>query len=166
MIVISAGGRMNPSRSRMNLWWRAAVPSRSSSFVPFGVYPTFRLTAADAGLSAYAPLVIWCASSSSKNSAQIAWRIKVPIIAPALVMTGLFSMIATLQVFAEPTTLKPLTNALSSTWSPLMFVYRDAFTRADINGAAATSIIIAVATFALSFLFLRVVQRRAFGQED
>lgn len=100
------------------------------------------------------------------SEAQIAWRIKVPIIAPALVMTGLFSMIATLQVFAEPTTLKPLTNALSSTWSPLMFVYRDAFTRADINGAAATSIIIAVATFALSFLFLRVVQRRAFGQED
>lgn len=100
------------------------------------------------------------------SEAQIAWRIKVPIIAPALVMTALFSMIATLQVFAEPTTLKPLTNSISSTWSPLMFVYRDAFTRGDINGAAATSIIIALATFALSFLFLRVVQRRAFGQED
>ncbi|HWI29897.1 MAG TPA: sugar ABC transporter permease [Microbacterium sp.] len=100
------------------------------------------------------------------SEAQIAWRIKVPIIAPALVMTALFSMIATLQVFAEPTTLKPLTNSISSTWSPLMFVYRDAFTRGDINGAAATSIVIAVATFALSFLFLRVVQRRAFGQED
>lgn len=100
------------------------------------------------------------------TEAQIAWRIKVPIIAPSIVMTALFSMIATLQVFAEPTTLRPLTNSLSTSWSPLMYVYRDAFTRDDINSAAATSVIIAVATFAVSFLFLRIVQRRAFGQED
>lgn len=97
---------------------------------------------------------------------QIALRIKVPIIMPALIMTSLFSMIATLQVFAEPTTLRPLTNSLSTSWSPLMLVYRDAFTRDDIYSAAATSVIIAVATFAISFFFLRVVQRRAFGQED
>lgn len=100
------------------------------------------------------------------SEVQIAWRIKIPIIMPALIMTALFSMIATLQVFAEPTTLRPLTNSLSTTWSPLMYVYRDAFIRDDIYSAAATSVIIAVATFAISFLFLRVVQRRAFGQEN
>jgi multiple sugar transport system permease protein len=100
------------------------------------------------------------------SEAQIAWRIKVPIITPSLIMAALFSMIATLQVFAEPTTLRPLTNSISTSWSPLMYVYRDAFTRDDIFSAAATSVIIAVATFAVSFLFLRVVQRRAFGQED
>lgn len=100
------------------------------------------------------------------SEVQIALRIKIPIVAPALVMTALFSMVATLQVFAEPTTLRPLTNSLSTSWSPLMLVYRDAFTRDDIYSAAATSIIIAVATFIVSFLFLRVVQKRAFGQED
>jgi multiple sugar transport system permease protein len=97
---------------------------------------------------------------------QIALRIKIPIVTPALVMTALFSMVATLQVFAEPTTLRPLTNSLSTSWSPLMLVYRDAFTRDDIYSAAATSIIIALATFVVSFVFLRVVQKRAFGQED
>lgn len=97
---------------------------------------------------------------------QVAWRIKIPIIAPAIVMTALFSLIATLQVFAEPTTLRPLTNSLSTSWSPLMLVYRDAFTRDDIYSAAATSIVIAAVTFVFSFLFLRIVQRRAFGQED
>jgi multiple sugar transport system permease protein len=106
------------------------------------------------------------ATIDGASEVQIALRIKVPIIAPALVMTGLFSMIATLQVFAEPTTLRPLTNSLSTSWSPLMLVYRDAFTRDDIYSAAATSIIIAIATFVISFFFLRVVQRRAFGQED
>ncbi|PPF13097.1 ABC transporter permease [Rathayibacter sp. AY1B7] len=97
---------------------------------------------------------------------QIALRIKIPIVTPALVMTALFSMVATLQVFAEPTTLRPLTNSLSTSWSPLMLVYRDAFTRDDIHSAAATSVVIALASFAVSFLFLRVVQKRAFGQED
>ncbi|GAA2542096.1 sugar ABC transporter permease [Winogradskya consettensis] len=97
---------------------------------------------------------------------QIAWRIKIPIIAPSMVMTFVFSLIATLQVFAEPMTLRPLSNTISSTWTPLMKVYRDAFTRDDIYSAAATSVIIALATFALSFGFLKLVGSRAFRQED
>ena len=95
----------------------------------------------------------------------IAWRIKIPIVTPSIIMTFVFSMIATLQVFAEPVTLRPLTNTISTTWTPLMKVYRDAFTRNDIYSAAATSVVIALATFILSFGFLRLVQSRAFTQE-
>lgn len=97
---------------------------------------------------------------------QIATRIKIPIVIPSLIMTFVFSLIATLQVFAEPTTLRPLSNSISTTWSPLMKVYRDAFIRDDIYSAAATSIIIAAATFILSFGFLRLVGNRAFNQEN
>ena len=68
---------------------------------------------------------------------QIAWRIKVPQIVPALVMATIFGTITTLQVFSEPTTLRPLTNSLTTTWSPLMKIYRDAFAHNDIHGAAA-----------------------------
>lgn len=96
---------------------------------------------------------------------QIALRIKIPIVLPSLIMTFVFSLIATLQVFAEPMTLRPLSNTISTTWTPLMKVYRDAFVRNDIYSAAATSVIIAVATFALSFGFLKLVGRRAFSQE-
>jgi len=99
------------------------------------------------------------------SEVAIAWRIKVPIVVPSIIMTFVFSMIATLQVFAEPVTLRPLTNTISTTWTPLMKVYRDAFTRNDIYSAAATSVVIAVATFILSFGFLRLVQSRAFSQE-
>jgi multiple sugar transport system permease protein len=99
------------------------------------------------------------------DEVAIAWRIKVPVVLPSLIMTFVFSLIATLQVFAEPVTLRPLTNTISSTWTPLMKVYRDAFTRDDLHSAAATSVIIAVATFVLSFGFLRLVQNRAFSQE-
>ncbi|SNY54173.1 carbohydrate ABC transporter permease [Paractinoplanes atraurantiacus] len=96
----------------------------------------------------------------------IALRIKIPIIGPSLVMTTLFSLIATLQVFAEPMTLRPLSNTISTTWTPLMKVYRDAFVRNDIYAAAATSVIIALATFVISYGFLKLVGSRAFSQES
>ncbi|MFE1320266.1 carbohydrate ABC transporter permease [Kitasatospora phosalacinea] len=94
---------------------------------------------------------------------QIALRIKIPLVAPSLVLTFFFSMIATLQVFAEPMTLKPLTNSMSSTWSPLMKVYRDAFVQGNVYSAAATSVVIAAATLLLSFGFLKLVNKRANG---
>jgi multiple sugar transport system permease protein len=96
---------------------------------------------------------------------QIALRIKIPLVTPALVLTAVFSIIATLQVFNEPTALRPLTNSISSTWTPLLKIYRDAFIRNDVYAAAATSILFALATLVLSFGFLRLVQSRAFGQE-
>ncbi|MEU4405449.1 sugar ABC transporter permease [Streptosporangium sp. NPDC023963] len=95
---------------------------------------------------------------------QIALRIKVPILLPAIILTTVFSIIATIQVFTEPTTLRPLTNTISSTWSPLMKVYRDAFVTGDLYSAAATSIVIAAISLVLSFGFLRVVRDRAFGE--
>ncbi|ELS50722.1 carbohydrate ABC transporter permease [Streptomyces viridochromogenes] len=91
---------------------------------------------------------------------QIALKIKIPMVAPSLVLTFFFSIIATLQVFNEPTTLKPLTNSVSTTWSPLMKVYQDAFGKGDIHAAAAQATIIALATLLLSFGFLRAANRR------
>ena len=91
---------------------------------------------------------------------QIAIRIKIPMVAPSLVLTFFFSIIATLQVFSEPTTLKPLTNSVSTTWSPLMKVYQDAFRKGDIYSAAATAVIIAIVTLLLSFGFLRAANSR------
>ncbi|MFD7706314.1 carbohydrate ABC transporter permease [Streptomyces sp. NPDC059785] len=91
---------------------------------------------------------------------QIALRIKVPMVTPSLVLTFFFSVIATLQVFSEPTTLKPLTNSVPTTWSPLMKVYQDAFVKGDIHAAAASAVLIAVVTLVLSFGFLRVANSR------
>ncbi|MFF1506854.1 carbohydrate ABC transporter permease [Streptomyces sp. NPDC058326] len=91
---------------------------------------------------------------------QIALRVKIPMVVPSLVLTFFFSIIATLQVFNEPMTLKPLTNGIPSTWSPLMKVYSDAFTGGNIHAASATAVVLALATFALSFALLRISNRR------
>lgn len=91
----------------------------------------------------------------------IAVRIKIPLVTPALVLTFFFSAIATLQVFAEPMTLRPLANTLSTTWSPYMKVYRDAFVQGGLYSAAATAVVIAAVTLLLSLVFLKLVNRRA-----
>ncbi|GAA2461830.1 sugar ABC transporter permease [Streptomyces macrosporus] len=95
------------------------------------------------------------------SQVQIALRVKIPMVVPSLVLTFFFSVIATLQVFSEPTTLKPLTNTISTTWSPLMKVHRDAFAEGDVHTAAATAVVLAVVTLVLSFGFLKAVGSRA-----
>jgi multiple sugar transport system permease protein len=99
------------------------------------------------------------------SEVQLALRIKVPLIAPAFVMTAIFSLIATLQVFSEPMTLRPLTNVLSSTWVPLMKIYSDGFINNDIYAAAAASVLLAGVTLAASAAVLAGVQSRAFRED-
>jgi multiple sugar transport system permease protein len=99
------------------------------------------------------------------NEVQIALRVKVPLIMPAIIMTGIFAMITTLQVFSEPATLQPLTDTVSQTWVPLMTIYRDAFVNADIHSAAAASVVLALGTLVVSVAVLTVLQKRAFGRD-
>jgi multiple sugar transport system permease protein len=100
------------------------------------------------------------------NELQLATRIKIPLLTPALVLTTVFSLIATLQVFNEPTTLRPLTNSISSSWMPLMKVYRDGFINGDLYSAAATSVILAAVTLAVSLGLLRILNERAFAEDQ
>ncbi|GAA4415138.1 sugar ABC transporter permease [Georgenia halophila] len=94
---------------------------------------------------------------------DIAYRIKIPLVGPALVLTGLFALIGTLQVYGEPMTLRPMTNEISQTWVPLMKIYRDAFLRDNLSLAAASSVVLALGTLVVSVLLLRMTQKRAFG---
>ncbi|RVX41450.1 carbohydrate ABC transporter membrane protein 1 (CUT1 family) [Nonomuraea polychroma] len=94
---------------------------------------------------------------------QIAWRVKIPLVAPALVLTGLFSVIGTLQLYSEPATLRPVTATISWTWVPLMKIYREAFANDNLSGAAAASVLLALGILVLSLLLLRFFQRRTFG---
>lgn len=93
---------------------------------------------------------------------RIAWSIKVPIVTPALILTGVFSIIGTLQLFNEPTVMRTLTGSVTSNYTPNMVVYATSNVP-NYNLAAAFSVVLALATCALSFLFLKITQNRAFG---
>jgi multiple sugar transport system permease protein len=112
-------------------------------------------------LRAMPPEVYEAAKIDGCSEFQIAWRIKIPLLRPALVMCGLFTVIAALQLFNEPNTLKPLSNAISSTWVPLMKIYNDAFVDSDIYQAAATSVVFALGTVLVSVIGAKAVASRA-----
>ena len=91
---------------------------------------------------------------------QIAWRIKLPLIAPALGMSALFSIIGTLQLFNEPTVLRALTPSVTSTYTPNMYAYSVAFAQNNYNLAAAIAVGLAAVTFVFSFLLLGFLTKR------
>ena len=99
------------------------------------------------------------------SEVQLALRIKLPLIVPGVILTGLFTVIGALQVFSEPNMMMTLTNSISSDWVPMMLVYRDAFVTNDLYGASATAIVITAVTLVASLGLLKVLQRRAFGGE-
>ncbi|MEV7992069.1 sugar ABC transporter permease [Streptomyces sp. NPDC086077] len=90
----------------------------------------------------------------------IAWRVKVPIIAPSIVLTTVFSIIGTLQLYAEPAVLRQISSNISSTFTPNMLAYAVASGN-NYQQAAAISVVIAVITFVLSFGFMRLTSKKA-----
>lgn len=94
---------------------------------------------------------------------QTAVRIKLPLVRPALVLTAVFSIIGTLQLFAEPLIIKPLTSTVTSSYTPNLAAYNEAFTNNNIYLAAAESVILALVASVLSFGFLSLVNRKERG---
>jgi len=93
---------------------------------------------------------------------RLAWDIKIPIVMPAIILTAVFSIIGTLQLFNEPFVLRTFSGAVTSTYTPNMVVYSTSVVP-NYNLAAAFSVVLALATFILSFVFLKLTQKRAFA---
>ena len=100
------------------------------------------------------------AAIDGANAWQVITRIKLPLIAPAIVLTTVFTIIGTLQLFAEPLVLKPLSSAITSSYTPNMAAYNQAFTNNNYSLAAAESVLLALVACAFSFGFLKLIGRR------
>lgn len=92
---------------------------------------------------------------------RIAWSIKIPNITGILVLTGMFSLISRLQMFGEPLILRQIApESIDTDFTPMMQVYYRAFQTGNYNSAAAESLILAVITGILAFVFYRVTNRK------
>ncbi|AZS76386.1 ABC transporter permease [Streptomyces lydicus] len=94
------------------------------------------------------------------NAWQVARHLKIPLIRPALVLTGVFSIIGTLQLFAEPMVLRPLASSIDSGFTPNLHAYSEAFVGNNPHAAAAEAVLLALVACVLSFGFLRLVGGR------
>lgn len=126
------------------------------------VYTGYNMLIIYSALQAIPSEVVEAAVVDGAGQFRIAWSIKIPIVAPALVLTGVFSIIGTLQLFNEPTVFRGLSSAVSSVYTPNMLVQATS-NIPNYNLAAAFSVVLALLTCALSFTFLKVTQKRAFA---
>jgi multiple sugar transport system permease protein len=95
------------------------------------------------------------------STLRVALSIQLPLIKPALVLTTVFSIIGTLQLFAEAQVLKTVAPAIDSQYTPNLSAYTTAFAYNDYNVASAQAVLIAVAAFTLSFAFLKFTNRKS-----
>ena len=86
-------------------------------------------------------------------------RIKIPLVWPSIILTAVFSIIGTLQLFSEPMIVRTLTNNVTSKYTPNMAAYNIAFGGNNPNYAAAVAVTLAIFTFILSFGFMKLTQR-------
>ncbi|MFE4800637.1 carbohydrate ABC transporter permease [Streptomyces sp. NPDC056708] len=92
---------------------------------------------------------------------RIAWSIKIPNITGILILTGMFSLIGRLQLFAEPLLLRQIApESINTDFTPMMEIYDKAFKTGNYQYAAAESLILAVVTGIIAFVFYRVTNRK------
>lgn len=91
---------------------------------------------------------------------QEALFIKHPQLRRALVMTVLFAITGTLQLFNEPLVLSLISTSVTTTYTPNLMAYSEAFSADNSHYAAAISVVLAAITAVCSFVFLTAVNRR------
>jgi len=123
-------------------------------------YTGYNMLIIYAGLQAIPGELYEAARLDGASEWQVARRVKLPMVTSALVLTAIFSIIGTLQLFSEPEVLRAVTSNISTSYTPNLMAYTQAFTLNNPNYAAAISVVLAVGTFVLSFGFLKVVQHR------
>jgi len=126
------------------------------------VYVGYNMLIIYSSLLAIPQEIYEAAKLDGANNWQVAVRIKIPLVMPAIILTAVFSIIGTLQLLAEPQTLRTFSTAINSTYTPNLAVYTTA-SIPNYSLAAAFSVVLALFTFVLSFVFLKLTQRRAFA---
>ncbi|MCL6736395.1 carbohydrate ABC transporter permease [Streptomyces neyagawaensis] len=91
---------------------------------------------------------------------RLAWAVKIPLVRPALVLTTVFSIIGTAQMYTEPAVLVGARiPGVDPKFTPIM----NTTLGMDVGGqnlAAAESVVLALITLVLSFGFLKYNQRK------
>lgn len=116
-----------------------------------------------AALQAIPRELLEAATIDGASAVRTARSVKLPLIRPSLVLTTLFTVIGSLQLFTEPMILHGSSASVISTWTPNMYAYSAAFDRNDYGLAAAASVLLALVAAALSFTVTRLGARRSSG---
>lgn len=92
---------------------------------------------------------------------RFALRVKIPLVRPAIVLTTIFSIIGSLQLFTEPQIMSSLApSVIGSSYTPNLYAYNLSFTNQQYEYSAAISFFLGIVTFAGSYVFMWWTNRR------
>ncbi|GAA2226768.1 sugar ABC transporter permease [Herbiconiux moechotypicola] len=92
---------------------------------------------------------------------RIAWSIKIPSIRSAIILTLIFSIIGSFQLFSEPKLLYEIAPAAIGTdFSPNLYAYNLAFINQDVNYAAAIAFLLGFCIMIVSYVVQLSTARR------
>ena len=92
---------------------------------------------------------------------RTAWSIKIPAIRPALLLTVIFSVIGSFQLFNEPKLLMTIApDVISSSYTANLYAYTLAFTGQQVNYAATVSFLLGLVIVIVSYAVLLTANRR------
>lgn len=114
-----------------------------------------------AALQGIDPTLYEAARIDGASQWQIILRIKIPLVAPALLLILVFALIGTLQFFNEPKILQQLAaGAIPDDFTPNMYAYQQAFSLANYNYGAAISFALGAVVFVCVYIFLFATRKR------
>jgi len=91
---------------------------------------------------------------------RVAWSIKIPAIRPAILLTVIFSIIGTFQLFAEPSLLNNIApDAITNSYTPNYYAYNLAFINQELNYAAAIAFLLGLFIAIVSYVVQLASQR-------
>ncbi|MEU0112564.1 sugar ABC transporter permease [Streptomyces bobili] len=114
-----------------------------------------------AALRTVPPELYEAAAMDGAGAWRIAWSIKLPALRPALMLTLLFSVIGSFQLFNEPNLLmKVAPDVISSSYTANLYAYSLAFTGQQVNYAATVSFLLGLVIVIASYAVLLTANRR------
>jgi multiple sugar transport system permease protein len=114
-----------------------------------------------AALQGIDPTLYEAARIDGASGWQTTLRIKIPLIAPALVLILVFALIGTLQFFNEPQILRYLAaGTIGPDFTPNMYAYQQAFALANFNYGSTISFALGGVVFVCVYIFLFFTRKR------
>ena len=114
-----------------------------------------------AALQGIDPSLYEAARIDGASQWQIIVRIKLRLVAPALVLVLVFALIGTLQFFNEPKILQQLAaGAIPDDFTPNMYAYQQAFTLANSNYSSTISFALGAVVFICVYIFMFATRKR------
>ncbi|MWC00373.1 carbohydrate ABC transporter permease [Agromyces seonyuensis] len=92
---------------------------------------------------------------------RVAWSVKIPAIRPAIMLTVIFSIIGSFQLFNEPSLLNTIApDAITNSFMPNYYAYNLAFINQELNYAAAIAFLLGLLIAIVSYIVQLSEQRR------